>query len=137
MGASGGKAPPWNWRILLNGKGDELLYERGFIDRSLPFGELKARSLVNPQAKAAGAPRLISRSSSAWNFRRCSLNLSRKVPLSISHDEGSGSSCAGRRARLYNRFDLASACSCLRGSSKRLVMVRDTGFEPVTPTVSR
>lgn len=55
MGASGGKAPPWNWRILLNGKGDELLYERGFIDRSLPFGELKARSLVNPQAKAAGA----------------------------------------------------------------------------------
>ena len=55
VGASGGKAPPWNWRILLNGKGDELLYERGFIDRSLPFGELKARSLVNPQAKAAGA----------------------------------------------------------------------------------
>src|SRR5437764_1210594 len=28
---------------------------RGFIERSLPFGELKARSLVNPQAKAAGA----------------------------------------------------------------------------------
>jgi hypothetical protein len=53
VGASGGKAPPWHWRILLNGKGDELLYERGFIDRSLPFGELKARSLINPRARSA------------------------------------------------------------------------------------
>jgi hypothetical protein len=49
-----GKVPPWNWRVLLNGKGDELLYQRGFIDRSLPFDELKARSLINPRAKAAG-----------------------------------------------------------------------------------
>jgi uncharacterized protein DUF4105 len=57
VGASGGKAPPWNWRILLNGKGDELLYERGFIEHSLPFSELKARSLINPRAQAAdGAP---------------------------------------------------------------------------------
>jgi hypothetical protein len=53
VGASDGKAPPWNWRILLNGKGDELLYGRGFIDRSLPFGELKARSLINSHARAA------------------------------------------------------------------------------------
>ena len=53
VGASGGEAPPWNWRILLNGKGDELLYERGFIDRNLPFGELKARSLINARARAA------------------------------------------------------------------------------------
>ena len=50
-----GKARPWNWRILLNGKGDELLYERGFIDRSLPFATLKARSLINRRAKAADA----------------------------------------------------------------------------------
>ena len=53
--AAGGKAQPWDWRILLNGKGDELLYQRGVIDRSLPFAELKARSLVNPRAKAAEA----------------------------------------------------------------------------------
>jgi len=53
--AAGGKVPPWNWRILLNGKGDELLYQRGFIDRSLPFAELKARSLINPRAKRADA----------------------------------------------------------------------------------
>ena len=50
-----GDVPPWNWRVLLNGKMDELLYERGFIDRSLPFPELKARSQINPRAKAAGA----------------------------------------------------------------------------------
>jgi len=53
--AAGGKAQPWDWRILLNGKGDELLYQRGFIDRSLPFADLKARSLINPRAKAAEA----------------------------------------------------------------------------------
>ena len=53
VAAAGTKAPPWNWRILLNGKGDELLYQRGFIDRSLPFAELKARSLINPRAKAS------------------------------------------------------------------------------------
>jgi len=51
--AAGGKVPPWNWRILLNGKGDELLYQRGFIDRNLPFPELKARSFINPRAKLA------------------------------------------------------------------------------------
>jgi hypothetical protein len=53
--AAGGKIPPWNWRILLNGKGDELLYQRGFIDRDLPFAELKARSFINPRAKLADA----------------------------------------------------------------------------------
>jgi len=53
--AAGGKIPPWNWRILLNGKGDELLYQRGFIDRDLPFPELKARSFINPRAKLADA----------------------------------------------------------------------------------
>jgi len=53
--AAGGKIPPWNWRILLNGKGDELLYQRGFIDRNLPFPELKARSFINPRAKLADA----------------------------------------------------------------------------------
>jgi hypothetical protein len=55
VGAAGGKAAPWNWRILLNGKGDELLYERGMIDRSLPFAALKEQSLINKRAQAAGA----------------------------------------------------------------------------------
>jgi hypothetical protein len=47
---------PWDWRILLNGKGDELMYERHLIvTGGLPFAELKARSLVNARAKAADA----------------------------------------------------------------------------------
>lgn len=53
--AQKGKVPPWNWRMLLNGKGDELLYERGVIDRSLPFAALKERSLINKKAQAADA----------------------------------------------------------------------------------
>jgi hypothetical protein len=53
--AQHGKVPPWNWRMLLNGKGDELLYQRGVIDGSLPFGTLKEQSLINKKARAAGA----------------------------------------------------------------------------------
>jgi hypothetical protein len=53
--AQQGKVPPWNWRMLLNGKSDELLYERGVIDRSLPFAALKEQSLINKKAQAAGA----------------------------------------------------------------------------------
>jgi hypothetical protein len=44
---------PWNWRMLVNGHLDELLYERGVIDTNLPFAELKQRSNVNSRAKAA------------------------------------------------------------------------------------
>ena len=45
---------PWDWRILLNGKGDELLYERHLIATAgLPFAELKQRSRINQLARAA------------------------------------------------------------------------------------
>jgi hypothetical protein len=54
IAAEHGKVPPWNWRVLLNGKMDELLYARGFIDTSLPLTDLKARSHINARAKAAG-----------------------------------------------------------------------------------
>jgi hypothetical protein len=47
---------PWDWRILLNGKGDELLYERHLIvTGGLPFVELKTQSLINTRAKRADA----------------------------------------------------------------------------------
>ena len=47
---------PWDWRILLNGKADELLYEDGaFVTGGLPFAELKAESLINDRAKRADA----------------------------------------------------------------------------------
>src|SRR6266576_7023031 len=45
---------PWDWRILLNGKGDELLYkDGGLVTDGLPFAELKAQSLINDRAKRA------------------------------------------------------------------------------------
>lgn len=44
---------PWDWRLLVNGFGDELLYERGSIDRSRPFAELKQLSHINARAHAA------------------------------------------------------------------------------------
>jgi len=42
----------WDWRILANGKLDELFFERDMLSKELPFDELKERSLINPVAKA-------------------------------------------------------------------------------------
>ena len=48
-----GERMPWDWRILLNGKGDEMMYERHVIvTGGLPFAELKARSLINSRAQS-------------------------------------------------------------------------------------
>lgn len=54
---------PWNWRMLLNGHLDELLYQRGMIVTNLTFAELKKRptSTRDPRRRAA---RRISRSKS-------------------------------------------------------------------------
>jgi hypothetical protein len=43
----------WDWRLLANGYADELAYEKGTLDTSLPFAELKKISIINVQAKAA------------------------------------------------------------------------------------
>jgi uncharacterized protein DUF4105 len=43
----------WSWKLVLNGYLDELAYDIGAIDRSLPFAVLKAKSHVNDRAKAA------------------------------------------------------------------------------------
>lgn len=45
---------PWDYRMLVNGLSDQMLYERRAIDTSLPFSEFKALSRVNDRAKAAG-----------------------------------------------------------------------------------
>lgn len=44
---------PWDWRILANGRFDELGYEHGMIDTSMPFPDLKKRSDITEKAKAA------------------------------------------------------------------------------------
>jgi hypothetical protein len=46
---------PWDWRILVNGRGEELLYSRAMVNTSLPFEELRAQSDVTEAARAAGA----------------------------------------------------------------------------------
>jgi hypothetical protein len=45
---------PWDWRMLANGYGDELLYERGTIATNLPLAELKQKAYLNERARAAG-----------------------------------------------------------------------------------
>jgi len=45
---------PWDWRMLLNGKADEMLYERHAIARGgLSFAELKQRRQINLRARSA------------------------------------------------------------------------------------
>lgn len=45
---------PFDWRLLVNGKGDEMLYERKMIATDdIPFPDLRARALINPAAQAA------------------------------------------------------------------------------------
>ena len=43
----------WDWRMLVNGYGNELLYERGNITTNLPVAELKERCHINTRAKSA------------------------------------------------------------------------------------
>jgi hypothetical protein len=43
----------FNWRIIVNGFLDEMMYERGTVNTSLPFAELKKRSYINPRAQLA------------------------------------------------------------------------------------
>lgn len=52
---------PWNWRILLNGKLDEMMYHRGLFAGDLPFTELKQRVHINERARAAGQSSAYSR----------------------------------------------------------------------------
>jgi hypothetical protein len=39
-----------DWRLIFNGYLDEMLYERKALDASLPYTELKKRSLINERA---------------------------------------------------------------------------------------
>lgn len=48
-----GPVQSWSWQILANGYLDQLWYERGVLDTSLPFAELKSRSDITERAKAA------------------------------------------------------------------------------------
>lgn len=47
------KPAPWDWRMLVNGTVDELVYENGGFASHLPFAELKEKSLIDARAQAA------------------------------------------------------------------------------------
>ena len=49
-----GASNPFDWRILANGRLDELGYERGQINTSMPFAELRRRSDITARVRAAG-----------------------------------------------------------------------------------
>jgi hypothetical protein len=52
-----GRGGGFELRHLLNGLVDGYLYDSGHIDTTLPFDELRRRSLINEAARAAeGAP---------------------------------------------------------------------------------
>ncbi len=44
---------PYSWKVLLSGYAPEYAYERGRLDQSLPFEELKRRAHINAAARAA------------------------------------------------------------------------------------
>jgi hypothetical protein len=49
-----GERLPRDWRILLNGKGDEMMFERHVLATGgLPFAELKKQALINAAAQSA------------------------------------------------------------------------------------
>jgi hypothetical protein len=48
-----GVAQALNWRLIVNGHLDELLYMRGTVDRTLPFDEMRRQSEITERAKAA------------------------------------------------------------------------------------
>ena len=54
-------APPLSWKVLLSGYAPQYAYERGRLDTSMPFEELRRRSRVNERAQAAATSADFSR----------------------------------------------------------------------------
>jgi Domain of unknown function (DUF4105) len=47
--------PEWDWRVWLNGRADQMLYERGDLATgNLAFAQLKEQAHINAAARAAG-----------------------------------------------------------------------------------
>jgi hypothetical protein len=52
---SGSPLASWDWRLLLNGKGDEYAFENGRLAGDLPFEQLKERARINEVARSIRA----------------------------------------------------------------------------------
>lgn len=55
------KRVPFSYKVLLPAFADELAYDIGLLDTSVPFAELRVRSLINARALAADADPEFSR----------------------------------------------------------------------------
>ena len=53
LAAASGTSVPLDWRILLSGHMDEMLYQRKQLAGDLPFADLKRRAHINDAARAA------------------------------------------------------------------------------------
>jgi hypothetical protein len=51
----------FDWRMIVNGYLDEMIYQRGVVDTSMPFAEFKRRSFINPKAVTAPQDHVFSR----------------------------------------------------------------------------
>ena len=47
---------PWDWRMLVNGYLDQLGHERGSINSSMPFEEMRKRSYISERGKSISSP---------------------------------------------------------------------------------
>ncbi len=45
-------AIPMNWKVLVSGYADQYAYQLGLLDQTLPFAELKRRSLIRRSPEA-------------------------------------------------------------------------------------
>lgn len=43
--------PPFDWRLIFSGHADAMLYDRGGINQTIPFKELRERSRIDPKAQ--------------------------------------------------------------------------------------
>jgi len=69
----------WDWRWLFNGQLDQMIYDRGRLDTSLPFEELKQKSWVNEIANHAPAENF-------GDTLRRELSVYQTKPIADGHD---------------------------------------------------
>jgi len=48
-----GPSVPFSWKMMLSGYFPELVFEWGAMDQSIPFPELRRKSLINERARKA------------------------------------------------------------------------------------
>jgi hypothetical protein len=54
VATAAGAAAPWDWRMLLNGTADQMIYQRGDVaGDSIPFAEFQKLAHINDAARAA------------------------------------------------------------------------------------